>query len=143
LDVYGPLTSGGALTYRMVAAKLDENSYLDYAGKNTTVLAPTLKYQFGENTYAFINADYQDTGVTAVPAVPLQYLGNTATVGTLGYDESLLKYADLPRDFYSGQDWGENQRKKVLLVHSGFHHRFGDNWTLRANAQRNRQDLEY
>ncbi|MBL8267044.1 TonB-dependent siderophore receptor [Steroidobacter sp.] len=143
IDLYGPLNSDRTLTYRLVGAKLDENSYLDYAGKNTTVIAPTVQYKFSDDTKIFLHVDYQDTGVTAVPAVPLQYFGNTATVGTLGYDESLLKVVNLPRSFYAGQDWGENQHKKVLLIHSGFQHHFDNDWTLRVNAQRNRQDLEF
>ena len=142
-DFYGPLTEGGALTYRLVAARLDEGSYLDYAGKKTTVIAPTLQYRFSESTSVFARLNYQRFDVSAAPAAGMQYLGDLGDGAVNGYDPGLLRITPLPRSFNSGQDWGDNQRREVALFHAGLEHRFANDWTLRVNAQHNRQNLDY
>ena len=141
-DFYGPITADGALTYRMVAARLDEGSYLDYAGRTATVFAPTLRYEFNDRTSLFARVNYQKFEIAAAPAAGMQYLGDPIEAFSTGYDPALLQIPNLPRSFFSGQDWGKNQEREVILVHAGLEHRFANDWTLRVNAQHNRQNLD-
>jgi len=142
VDLYGPLTDDGALTYRVVGARLDEGSYLDHGGQERTVFAPTLQYRFGPDTLAYARVSYQKS--TSVPNFPggLQYLGDLGTAFDSGFDPSLLVIPDLPRSRLSGATWNEAD-SEVLLVQASVTHRFANDWTLRVNAQNNRQDLFY
>lgn len=141
-DFYGPLTADGAVTYRVVGAYLDENSYLDYAGQQRTVFAPTLRYEFSPNTSLYGLVIYQKT--KSVPNFPsgLQYLGDYPTAIANGFDPQLLVVPDVPRSYFSGATWNTLD-SEVLLFQGSLTHRFADDWTLRVNLQHNKQDLFY
>jgi outer membrane receptor for ferric coprogen and ferric-rhodotorulic acid len=142
LDVYGPLAGDGALTYRFVGARLDENSYLDHAGKRTTVLAPTLRYEFGPNTSAYVSFNYQKFDLVPQWSTGLQYLGDLDAGLATGLDPNLLRIPALPRSFFNGATWNHSQFE-ARLTQASLEHRFAGGWTLRLNAQHNEQDLLY
>ncbi|HWK73731.1 MAG TPA: TonB-dependent siderophore receptor [Povalibacter sp.] len=141
-DVYGPLTDDGALTYRIVGARLDEDSYLDYAGKKTTVFAPTLRYEFTPDTSAYVRFNYQKFNLVPQWGTGLQYLGDIDQGFATGFDPTLLVIADVPRSFFNGASWNHSEFEAKILQAS-LEHRFADGWTLRLNAQHNDQDLLY
>lgn len=141
-DFYGPLTDDGALSYRVVGARLDEESYVDYAGQERTVIAPTLRYQFSPNTSMYVRATYQKTESTPNFPSGLQYLGDYPSALANGFDTNLLTIPNTPRSYFSGATWNTVD-SEILLFQGSLTHRFGDNWTLRVNLQNNRQDLFY
>jgi TonB-dependent siderophore receptor len=141
-DFHGPLTSGGALTYRVVGARLDENSYLDYGGKETTVFAPTLRYQFGADTSVYLRLNYQKSELAPHWGAGLQYLGDVNEGFASGFDPSLLVIPDLPRSHFNGASWNNSEFDNALWQGS-LEHRFGNGWMLRANAQHSEQNFLY
>ena len=140
LDFYGPITADGALTYRLVGARLDEGSYLKYAGKKTTVFAPTLRYEFSPDTSAFVRLNYQKTELTPHWGAGLQYLGDTLDGLANGFDPALLVIPDLPRSHFNGAAWNRSKFENTLLQAS-LEHRFANGWMLRASAQHNKQNM--
>ncbi|MBL8265986.1 TonB-dependent siderophore receptor [Steroidobacter sp.] len=141
-DIYGPLTDDGALAYRLVGARLDEDSYLDYAGKKTTVIAPTLRYQIGEDTTVFARVNYQKTDSVTMWGGGLQYLGDWDEAYETGFDPALLVMPNLPRSHFNGASWN-NAEHEAKLIQAGLEHGFDNGWVLRAYAQRNKQDIFY
>jgi outer membrane receptor for ferric coprogen and ferric-rhodotorulic acid len=142
VDVTGPVTDDGALTYRLVGARLDENSYLDYAGKETTVIAPTLRYEFSPDTSAYVRFNYQKFDLVPQWSAGLQYLGDLDQAFATGMDPNLLVVPNLPRSHFNGASWNRSEFEAKLLQAS-LEHRFAGDWTLRFNAQHNQQDLLY
>lgn len=141
-DLYGPLTDDGALSYRLIGARLEEDSYLDYAGQARTVIAPTLRYEFSPNTSMYARVTYQKSESTPNFPSGLQYLGSYSTALTSGFDPQLLRIPDVPRSYFSGATWNTLDTE-VLLFQGSLTHRFADSWTLRVNAQHNKQDMFY
>lgn len=142
LDVYGPMTDDGALTYRFVSARLDEGSYMDYGGKKATVFAPTLRYEFSPDTSAYVRLNYQKFDLVPQWASGLQYLGDLDQGFATGFDPALLVIPDLPRSHFNGAPWNQSEFEAKLLQAS-LEHRFAGSWHLRLNMQHNRQDLLY
>jgi TonB-dependent siderophore receptor len=139
-DFTGPLDADGRLTYRAVAARLEENSFKDYAGKETTLLMPTLRYQVGEDTAVFARVIHENSDVIPQWGAGVQYLGDLFDGFANGFDPGLLVVPDLPRSHFNGARWN-NSHFESTLVHAGIEHSFGNGWKLRAGAQHNEQNL--
>ena len=139
-DFYGPITADGALSYRVVGARLDEGSYLDYAGKKTTVFAPTLQYRFSPDTAVYVRMQYQKSDIVPHWGAGLQYLGDIDAGFASGFDPALLVIPDLPRSHFNGASWNNSTFENTLLQTS-LEHRFANGWMLRASAQHNTQDM--
>lgn len=139
-DFYGPLTADGSLSYRVVGARLDEKSFLKYAGKKTTVFAPTLRYQFSPDTSVFVRLNYQKSDLVPHWGAGLQYLGDMADGFANGFDPSLVVIPDLPRSHFNGASWNRSVFDNTLLQ-SSLEHRFANGWMLRASAQHNKQNF--
>lgn len=134
VDLYGPLTDDGALTYRMVGAYLNEESYVDFAYNKRIVFAPTLQYEFSENTSLIARLNYQDYDFTPYYGFGAQFLGdNIGDPAQLTADNFRIPPVPRSRTGNNPNNWAD---KEARFVQSVFEHRFDDgNWVVRANAQ--------
>lgn len=139
-DVYGPINDDGTLAYRAVAARLDEESFMDYASKKTTVFSPTLRYQIGTDTSVYARLNYQEADVVPQWGAGLQYLGDILDGFANGFDPDLLVIPRLPRSHFNGASWNKSHFESTL-IHAGLEHRFDNGWKLRANLQHNEQNF--
>jgi iron complex outermembrane receptor protein len=128
IDVYGPLTADGALTYRFVGAYKDSDSFVDYAYDRKLVIAPSLQYDFSEDTLVRFSINYQENDF-----LPLFGIG--AEMDADGISNPRLP--DVPRERLGNATWGHAD-KEALFVRGTLEHEFENDWMLRASAQYNK-----
>lgn len=134
VDVYGPLNASGTLTYRLIGAYQNEDEYVDFAHNERIVVAPTLRYEFNDNTSIIARLNYQEYDFTPYYGVGAQFLGTDIE------DVSQLT----PENFrvprigrgQTGNSPFNTANKEALFAQTTLDHRFDDSsWKLRANAQ--------
>jgi iron complex outermembrane receptor protein len=130
IDLYGPLTADGALTYRFIGAHKDSNSFVDYAYDQKLVIAPSLQYEFSEDTLVRLSANYQ-----ANEFLPLFGVGSVMDADGI----SNPRLPDVPRSRLGNATWGQAE-KEALFVRGMLEHEFENDWTLRASTQYNKVD---
>lgn len=134
LDVYGPLDADGKLTYRFVGAYLDEESFVDFVYDKRTVLAPTLRYQFDDNTSITGRVIYQKSDFTPYYGYGAQFLGDDITDPAQLTAEN-FRLPQVPRN-RTGNTPFNHADKDALLALATLEHVFDDSsWKLRANVQ--------
>lgn len=131
LDVGGPLTEGGAVRGRAVAAWQDGDSYLDRYQLDKTVFYGVVEADLGPGTTLALGASRQENSPTGNlwGALPLFYTNGTPT----DYDVSTSTSADW--SFWDSAD----TRAFVELSHA-----MANGWTLRAavNHEETEQESE-
>jgi iron complex outermembrane receptor protein len=132
LDFYGPLTADGDLSYRLVAARLDEQSYLDFVYDRRTVLAPTLKYEFSEDTSLTTRVYYQQSDFSSYNGFGTQFIGTDASDPA----QQISSNYRVPRvsESRTGNSPWNDSNKEALVAGTQLEHRFGS-WMLRSNLQ--------
>ncbi len=124
IDTGGPLTEGGALGYRFNLSDEDAGSFREFVNTDRLFVAPMLRWNITERTWASLELEYQDE--TAYLEQGLPFLGS--------------RPAPVPRERnfeepYDGTDF------EHLLVDFNLSHAFNERWTVRHHFTFRRQDL--
>ncbi|MBL8265822.1 TonB-dependent siderophore receptor [Steroidobacter sp.] len=132
-DVHGPIDDDGRLSYRIVGAAQEEDSYMDVDGSRLKALAPTLKYQIGENTSVTTRVIYQDYTYAPSFGYGAQFIGTDSS------DPNQLVSSNFvvprtPRDRSGGAPWNRTE-KEATFAQGVLEHRFQNDWQLRGNVQ--------
>ena len=128
LDVYGALTENEKLTSRLVASYLDEDTHIDFSWSKHLVIAPSLKYQFTENTSLMLQTQLQEIRFVGSWGSGVQDVG--------GPDGDLANFVipDVPRSRLFGNP-DANSDRDLLFARTTLDHQFQNDWKLRMNAQ--------
>lgn len=141
-DIHGALTSDDKLSGRLVASYLDEEGAVDYFYRKNTVVAPSLKYEFTENTAVTLITQYQKQDFMPLGNFGVRVANINPITGAYPRSASSYSVPDVARDTLVGQtdQFFESELKyaRLLLEHS-----FGGSWKLRANAQYAKLDNLY
>jgi TonB-dependent siderophore receptor len=132
VDVYGPLSD--SLSYRAVASRLDEDSFLDHVFNKRTVLAPSLKYDISDDTSITVLTQWQDIEFMPSYGSGVQFLGG---------DEADPDNYTIPaagRERFFGLPTGLSERQ-FSFSRAVLDHRFANDWKLRANGQYSQSDV--
>lgn len=115
-DVTGPLLTGDVrMDYRLVASYENSDSWVDFAGIEETIIAPSAKWYFGEKTSLLATVEY--------------YNIHRNVEGPRVQNNALTGYLDLPRTFNPG---GKSYKDtETIFANTDFQHQFNDNWTFR------------
>lgn len=113
LDLDGKLSKDGKLLYRINVMGQAKNSHRDFEYNNRYTIAPVLKYLVDDNT-----------------ALTLEYTQQFSEVNIIGsnYSFSNRKFADLPRNFTTGEpnfDPTKMDDKSILAI---LDHKINTNW---------------
>ncbi|NET09690.1 MAG: TonB-dependent receptor [Symploca sp. SIO2B6] len=115
IDLSGPLTDDGRLTYRLNALYRNEESFRDFdTDIERFFVAPTLRWQISDRTDLTLSLEYSDDE-------------RPADTGLVAVGDEV---ADIPFDRVLGEpgDFAENE---TLRVGYDFEHRFSDRWRVR------------
>jgi iron complex outermembrane receptor protein len=131
VDFYGPLSDDGRLSYRMIGAYLNEDSFIDHAYRKTLVLAPSLQYEFSDRTKALFQVNYQKFDY-----LPLEGYPPTFRPGDPNDPDDYGSYAfpDVPRSRLGGAPWS-NADRTATVARTMLEHSFTNDWMLRGNVQ--------
>lgn len=116
VDVTGPLYDGDvSMDYRVVASYENSDSWVDFAGIEETIIAPSAKWYFGEDTSLLATVEY--------------YNVHRNIEGPRVRNNARDAYLDLPRDFNpGGQSYKDTE---TIFANTDFQHRFNENWIFR------------
>ncbi len=124
IDLYGPLGAPG-LSYRLVGAYEDADSFLDLANREVQLLAPTVRYEWSEDTALTARFIYQKNDSRHHFGYGLQVTG------------AGLEIPEVPRSTFGGMEWNR-VRRDALFALTTLEHRFANGWQLRGSLQYNR-----
>jgi iron complex outermembrane receptor protein len=136
-DVYGPLTKGAEFTYRLVSAFEKSNSFIDIAHSKTFVIAPSLKWQIGDNTDIIARVDYQKLNFIGDFGSGVQILRDKSEIlanGVSNLEPGEAVVPNFPRHTFFSAPWAGTD-KDALFSSVTFEHKFDNGWKLRANTQ--------
>lgn len=119
LDLDGKLSGDGKLLYRLNVMGQMKGSHREYDYNNRYSVAPVIKYLVDDKS-----------------SLTLEYTQQFSQVNVIGsnYIFSKRKYADLPRDFTTGEanfDPTNMTDRSILAI---FDHKINDKWKLTAQA---------
>ncbi len=120
VDVTGPLSKGKgddgvSVDYRLITSYENSDSWVDYAGIEEFIIAPSLKWQFGENTSLLATIEYYDVHRN-IEGTRIQAMDQSG-------------YLDLPARFNpAGNSYKDTE---TIFANTDFQHKIGDNWTFR------------
>lgn len=132
LDFYGPITADGNLSYRLIGAYQDANSYIDFARDDRVVIAPTIKYAISENTSIIARVNYQRFEFAPYFGFGAQFLGDDLSDPSQLTPEN-FRIPDVPRS-RTGNAPSNDALKETSVEQLLLDHKFGS-WKLRASAQ--------
>ncbi|NJL41090.1 MAG: TonB-dependent siderophore receptor, partial [Leptolyngbyaceae cyanobacterium SM1_4_3] len=118
LDLSGPLTADETLLYRFIASFQNSDSFQEFATSYTTTVAPSLTFNFGDNTNLDLYYEYID------------YFGNPPEDYSFLFSDG----AEPPRDFYLGYPDFSYRVLTTQKFGYSFNHEFSDSWQIRNNV---------
>ena len=118
-DVSGPLTEGGDLRGRLVAAKQKNGSFRDWYKEEKDILYGVLEADLNEDTLLRFGVDYQKFKGTGSPGVPLIYNNGQQT--------------HFSRSTSSGARWMYDELETTNYFMAA-EHRFANDWQLKLAA---------
>lgn len=127
LDLTGPIDAAGRWQYRLIGAYEDTSSYLDYAGRKSTVVVPSLAFDLSEQTRFLLSAYYNKQSVVSDWGVGLQ---------AVDPDAGAYRLLPVSRSHFYGQPWNHTDLE-ASIVTLKMDHRFNDDWSVRIAGQRN------
>lgn len=130
-DAYGALTEDERLQGRMIAAYLDEESYVDNGFNKRYVVAPSIKYQFSDDTSVLVRAQYQNYDFSVDFGRGLQYTGGDPDAA-----ES-YRVPNVSRSLYTLGMPVSKAATEALFLQAVAEHRFGNDWMFRGSVQSN------
>ncbi|MBL8271920.1 MAG: TonB-dependent receptor [Steroidobacter sp.] len=130
-DAYGALTDDQRLQGRIVAAYLDEESYVDYGFNKRYVIAPSIKYEFNDDTSVLVRAQYQNYDFSVDFGRGLQYLGGDPDAA------ASYRIPNVSRSLYTLGMPVSKAATEALFLQAVAEHRFGNDWMFRGSVQSN------
>ena len=119
LDATGPLMGdGNGVNYRVVAAYENSDSHTWYHSTEKSVIAPSIRWNIGENTIWNSSIEIQSLDEVARRANPIQLPDRSG-------------YLELPRE---AQPQGPESvySSDVTIIENSFQHFINDNWSVRV-----------
>lgn len=118
-DVSGPLNESGNLRGRLVAAKQDNHSFMNWYTQKRELVYGVVEADLGDSTLVRFGIDYQKYRSTGSPGVPLLFTNGRAT--------------DFSRSTSSGARWVYDDFE-TLNYTASIEQQLGDNWKLRVTG---------
>jgi iron complex outermembrane recepter protein len=114
IDLSGPLTEDKKLAYRFNLSYQNGGNFRDFVDSEILVIAPTISYEFSDDTSLTFEYEYLDSNQTFDDGLPIDPV-----------------VFDLPRERFLGEpnDFTDNTTHSFYLT---FDHRFNDNIKLRS-----------
>jgi iron complex outermembrane receptor protein len=134
-DVHGPLSSSKDLTGRLVVAYTDTEGSNRGKERETFAIAPSINYDFSEDTSLLLQVNYQTSVSGNDPGFGIQYRG-----GDPG-DGASYRFPVADRDNYPAAPWGGWDKKTVFGLAS-LNHAFEGDWNLRVGLGYNYQSSD-
>lgn len=127
IDLSTPLNSDGTVRARFIAHKAEQDSFIDLENTDNQVLYAVLDANFSANTEFTLGASEEQTNRNGVywGGLPIWYTDGTRT--------------KLKRSSTTAPRWNQWDTKDQTLFTS-LKHRFGNDWSIRANANYHRQE---
>lgn len=126
-DFTGPLDNKDRFLYRFIAEYGDNDSYRDFVGTKSLLIAPSLTWNISERTSATLALDYrtQDAGFDSGLSAPLLDIGKVASITT--------RY----------QEPGDHQKDIGKVVSLNLAHKLSEDWSynLGIRAVRNSDEI--
>ena len=116
-DVSGPLNESGNLRGRLVAAKQDNHSFMDWYGQKRELVYGVVEADLSDTTLVRFGVDYQKYRSTGSPGVPLLYTNGQAT--------------DFSRSTSSGARWMYDDFETMNYT-ATLEQQLGSDWKLRV-----------
>lgn len=118
LDFSGPLNEDRTVRYRLNLSYENYGSFRDFVNGERVIVSPILTWDAGENTSIDVYGQYISDRETIDEGIPV-----------LGDD-----IADIPRDRFLGEEFGEFEQQQFRLGYR-LTHEFNDTFSLRHAAQ--------
>ncbi|MEO9244306.1 TonB-dependent siderophore receptor [Pseudomonas inefficax] len=119
VDVSGPLTEGGNLRGRMVAAKQKSGSFRDWYKEDKDILYGVLEADLNDATLVRFGVDYQKFKATGSPGVPLLFTNG--------------KQTNFSRSTSSGARWMYDELETTNYFMAA-EHTFANDWQIKLAA---------
>ncbi|GAA5013826.1 ferripyoverdine/pyocin S3 receptor FpvA [Acinetobacter puyangensis] len=127
IDVSIPLTTDGSIRSRVMAARTDKESFIDYYQNNNIAAMTVIEADLGENTVASVGYQYQDN----------QPRGTTYTGVPYWYADG--SESNLPRSYSMAAKWGTiSQRNKTIFA--DIQHTFANSWLIKGAVSHNKSE---
>lgn len=128
-DVSGPLNEHKTLRGRLVAAKQDNDSYMNWYTQNRDILYGVIEADLSEDTLLRLGIDNQQYKATGSPGVPMLYTNGRPT--------------NFSRSRSSGARWGY-EKFDTMNYTATLEHAFANDWGLRvvANHMKIKRNLD-
>ena len=138
-DLTGPLGGAGTLSYRLIGAYADAESFIDFVNKDVQLVSPSILYRPDDDTRLLLRVTYQKVSDRFHRQAALQLRGEgTGPLLERVLDEG-LQIVDVPRSRFYSMPWNRDRREALFVQFQG-ERRLGNGWTLRAHAQHNEVD---
>ena len=128
LDLTGPIDAQGRWKYRLIGAFEDTGSYLDFAGRKSTTVVPSLSFDMSERTRFLLTGYYNKQKAVSDWGAGLQ------AVDAAAGDFRLLPVS---RSHFFGEPWNHTDLE-ASIVTLQMEHDFNDSWRIRMAVQRNK-----
>ncbi|SFG34466.1 iron complex outermembrane recepter protein [Novosphingobium sp. CF614] len=130
-DFGGPLTEGGALSYRLTGLMRDSDTFIDHVPDNRIYIAPALKWQPATGTSLTLLGFYQRNRTTYAYGLP--------PVGTLFANPN----GAIPSTFFVGEPDYDKYEGEILSAGYQFEHGLAEGVTLHNSLRWLRADIAF
>lgn len=118
LDLSGPLNDSRTVQYRLNVSYENYDSFRDFVDGERLLISPIVTWDIGENTSIDLYGQYVSDRETIDEGIPV--IGN--------------EIADIPRDRFLNEDFGEFEQEQFRLGYR-FTHEFSENFSVRHALQ--------
>jgi iron complex outermembrane recepter protein len=133
-DISGPLTEDRKVLYRLNAAALSEESFIDFFSRQRYYISPVISWQVSDRTKLTFDLEYLDQNKPYYFGIPIQ--------GSILSNPN----GEIPRNRTFGER-DDEEDTTTFRVGYDLEHRFSDNWqlrnTFRASFLRLERDFFY
>ncbi|MEO0537500.1 MAG: TonB-dependent siderophore receptor [Cyanobacteria bacterium P01_A01_bin.123] len=119
VDLSGPLTEDGSVSYRFNAAIFGSDTFVDEIDIDRYLIAPVITWNISDSTDITFEAEYLDAQYPNERGLPIE--------GTILPNPN----GELPRNRYLGEPSFDRNDRMTLRVGYDLEHRFNENWRLR------------
>ncbi|BAV63092.1 TonB-dependent siderophore receptor [Sphingobium cloacae] len=128
LDVSGPVTSDGALLYRLVGLARNLDQQIDYLKDDRVYIAPSIAWHPGEATSLLVQASYQKDHSLYLPLFPYQTMDGSNPNGRI------------PRSRFMGEPGYDRGDMEVYSFSYELKQRLNDHWNFKQTVRYSHAD---
>jgi iron complex outermembrane receptor protein len=132
VDLGGPITEAGSLSYRVVGVLLDRDAQTDFTTRQRQAVAPSLSWHPTADTTLTLLATFQHDNFDG------GHLNYLPAFGTI----SDTPNGRLPRERFSGDPNFDTWNRNAYSIGYLFDHRFNETWSVRQNLRYVRNELK-